>query len=82
MAKCLVCQLDMPEERLELGFMKCIKCSDQSTYVGAPHISGKTGHDITLIKNTQENTVAVERAFNLGNCIIRRATPKAIRKKN
>ena len=66
----------MPDERLELDLHSCIKCSDQSVYIGAPHHEGKTGHGITPIKNSPQNKESVRRAFNLGTCIIRRATPK------
>lgn len=78
---CITCGGEMPDERGELGFFSCIRCSDQSVYVGAPQISHKTGHDINMIKNSPQNKAIVDRAFNLGNCIIRRATPKNRRKK-
>jgi len=76
MAICIVCKAEMPDERLELDLYACKKCSDQSVYIGAPHYDGKTGHSITPIKNSTQNKEAVRMVFNLGTCIIRRATPK------
>jgi hypothetical protein len=51
----------MPQVRIELGYNKCVQCSDTQTYSYVPIIEHKTGNTIQIV--SQEVSASVHRAW-------------------
>ena len=80
-AECARCRQLMPAARIDVGMETCTNCTDQSTYVGIPDYTHKTGHSIGLIKNSKDNQEAIRKGMNFGTCVIRRNVPQNMRAK-
>lgn len=55
-AKCAICSAEMPIERLEC-YQTCIRCTDQSPYVGFTNVTHKTGNDTVLVRASDRETL-------------------------
>lgn len=55
------CGNKMHPVRIELGYNKCVKCSDIQTYSYVPIIEHKTGNTIQIV--SQEVSASVHRAW-------------------
>lgn len=55
------CGKVMPQVRIELGYNKCVQCSDIQTYSYVPIIEHKTGNTIQIV--SQEVSASVHRAW-------------------
>ena len=65
MNTCPVCNVEIPEESLELGYTTCIKHSSARPKVGFMVFSHKTAPEIAIVDSSnQENLRQAVRAFN------------------
>ncbi len=63
--KCAVCDAEIPEERVELGFSTCIKHSNAKPRVGFMVFNHKTAPEIAIVDaSNKEGLRQAVRAFN------------------
>ena len=63
--KCPVCDIDIPEERVDLGFQTCIKHSTAKPVVGFMVFNHKTAPEIAIVSSSnKEGLRQAVRAFN------------------
>lgn len=55
------CGSTIPEGRLNLGYTKCVKCSEVQQYSYVPIIEHKTGNTIQIV--SQEVSASVHKAW-------------------
>jgi hypothetical protein len=58
---CVVCGKEIPTERLECGFKKCIDCQNEQPYIGFTNVTHKTGNDTVFVK--ANDTEALRKAI-------------------
>ena len=61
MTKYCRCGNSLPAVRVELGYKKCVKCSEVEQYSYVPIIEHKTGNTIQIV--SQEVSASVHRAW-------------------
>jgi hypothetical protein len=62
--KCPICNVDIPEERIELGFETCIKHSTAKPMVGFMVFNHKTAPEIAIVNSSnKEGLRQAVRAF-------------------
>jgi len=64
MNRCVVCDVEIPEERVELGFETCIKHSTAKPRVGFMVFNHKTAPEIAIVNSeNKEGLRQAVRAF-------------------
>ena len=57
MDKCSVCEIDLPNERIHLGYSECLKCSDTEKYSSHTVYPHKTGGYIQPMSSEQADNM-------------------------
>ena len=57
MDKCSLCECDLPEERVHLGYKECLECSDTEKYASHVVYPHKTGGYIQPMSSEQANNM-------------------------
>ena len=57
MDKCSVCEIDLPNERIHLGYSECLKCSDTEKYSSHTVYPHKTGGYIHPMSSEQADNM-------------------------
>jgi hypothetical protein len=62
---CSVCNAEMPEERVEMGFSTCVAHSNARAPIGFMVFSHKTAPEIAIVSTSNSESVRqAKRAFN------------------
>lgn len=65
MTKCPTCDTPVPQERIDAGFPKCIKCSNTQKYMGFMNYAHKTAGEVVILSpDNPENVRLATRAYH------------------
>ena len=66
MAKCKICQLEVPLKRWDMGYRTCVSCSTEARWSAVPVINHKTGNEVQVVKDPEVAAEFIAKSSRVG----------------